>query len=292
MLSFAVNRSESYKSSDKNVILETNDMMTVLFLVAYIIMMICWFNLTDIVYFVSLAVGTAMMSPHLIQKSKFYYQVQYPGIQPRPWSDKLVTTSMIYAVAGVYAGYYGLYNIALNCVITSCGSVMYHRHREAQYFNLDNVFASSMVLMYGVTLASSLSRLREYFLFGCLGLPVASYLLVTCGMPAEITAVNTDKKSTIKKYLYEVTQYEVVASLCCIRSDNPTYELLHTLWHLASGVGPIIAVVYVQWMISYATGTDAETWGTISKFYMPIGGIMFGGAVNAFGSIAGVFPVD
>lgn len=152
------------------------------------------------------------------------------GITLRPWSDNLITTSLVYFLPSIYGLAVGERHMAFLCAITCFGSTIYHRNREAMYFNLDNVFATSLLVSYCWSLYLAYGIYDIYFYFGLLGIPVAIFLLVYCGMPADIHIL----KETLS------------TPFCCVRSDRPLYNSVHALWHLASGFGPLLSV----WLFS------------------------------------------
>ena len=146
--------------------------------------------------------------------------------ETRKWGDVLVTSSLLYGATFFYAIYTDQPIMAFLCVMTSSGSILYHRHRESMYFNLDNIFAMGQLLIYGWSLFLAFTNdneVSEYLLIGVIGIPVAIFLLVYCGMPAEISW-NESKG-------------------CCIRSSSSIYDFVHSIWHIVSGLGPGINIV-------------------------------------------------
>ena len=177
----------------------------------------------------------------------------------------MITTSLVYFLPSLYGVAVGEWHMAFLCAITCVGSSIYHRNREAVYFNLDNVFATSLLVTYVWSLYIAYGIYEAYFIFGLVGIPVAIFLLIYCGMPAEIS---------IGKQILD-------APFCCVRSDRPLYNSVHALWHIASGCGPLLSV----WMFSnYATDYAQDHNSTdISGSRLGLGL----GSVSVFGSVSG-----
>jgi hypothetical protein len=222
------------------------------------------------------------------------YSFTPAGIPLRPWSDSLVVTSLIYFVPAVYATAVAEYHMAFLCMITCVGSTIYHRHREAVYFNIDNVFATSLLVAYGWSLYLSYGVYDGYFAFGLVGIPVAIFLLIYCGMPAEIS----------------ITNGSTAQSFCCTRSDRPLYNSVHALWHLASGCGPILSVWLFAALSQEHTAIMAldggsermvmgsvlslewKVWFPLSLPVVPTVALLAGVALNATGNLLGVMPME
>lgn len=102
---------------------------------------------------------------------------------------------------------------------------MYHYYRESKYFNLDNICATAIFITYVYTWICSYHYDSITFSIGVVGLPTILYLFIACGFSAIIVFDENGK--------------------CCARKDNPTYNYIHTLWHFATGVGPIKAAIFV-----------------------------------------------
>ena len=87
-----------------------------------------------------------------------------------------------------------------------------------QFFNFDNIFATSLLFntLWATYMAGKI-RDHSYLTFAALGLPLAAFLIVYCGMPASIGCS---------------------ASGCRERKClGVRYDFYHALWHLASGLG-------------------------------------------------------
>ncbi len=198
----------------------------------------------------------------------------------RKWWDKLIWTSAVYFIAGVFALCLDEYEISTLCFVTFSGSTLYHRNREIKFFNLDNIFATSLLVIYSCSLASSFSVCKEYFLLGVFGLPVAAFLLVYCGMPADVALNSTGS--------------------VCTRNGRSLYDNIHTLWHVVSGIGPVMSVWYLysikngdSFLVGVPTLVDSTHWYTsFDSSIMPTVAVGIGVVINLAGNIAGIMPLD
>lgn len=177
--------------------------------------------------------------------------------------------------------------MAFLCFVTCVGSSIYHRNREAIYFNLDNVFATSLLVSYCWSLYMSYDSYDAYFKFGLIGIPVAIFLLAYCGMPAEIAL--TEKTGS--------------SLFCCVRSDRPLYNSVHAVWHLASGCGPLLSV----WLFATLSQAHDRQDGSSQRMVMgsvdglfgwpalplvPSVALICGVLLNVTGNILGVMPME
>ena len=204
----------------------------------------------------------------------------------------LITTSLVYFLPAVWGVAVGEWHMAFLCAATCFSSCIYHRHREAVYFNLDNVFATSLLSSYAWSLYLSYGTHEEYFIFGLVGIPVAIFLLVYCGMPADIAIMK-----------------EVISSpMCCIRSDRPLYNSIHALWHMASGVGPILSLylfytisqehnssqlivdITLQQKMVMGSVLSVDKWGYLPV--VPTVALLSGVVLNIVGNFVGVMPMN
>lgn len=217
--------------------------------------------------------------PYLSKQSRLSGFLGKPTF--RVWQDKLILTSLIYLAAAVFAIYLGETYIATLCTFTCAGSVLYHRNYEMRYFNLDNIFATSLVVVFSYTLLSAFFACQEIFLLGVLGLPLASFLLVYCGMPADIT-ISADRS-------------------CCVRKSRPMYDVVHTLWHLVSGAGPLLSVLYFHSLRSgqhslmgfaIERSPSHPQWTALDAFAMALTAVCAGVLVNVAGNVIGIMPLD
>lgn len=231
-----------------------------LLLTLYSILMIWWFRLNDFVYLVLLVAFSCIFSNYMKKSSKFLHLSVNP--QRRKWSDKLVTTSAVYLFCSLIGIYYGYIELASLTFCTWIGSSMYHKYAESMYFNLDNIFATTQLFVYLYSLVLSYDKNIYYYYFGLFGISVAIFFLVYCGAPADIN---------------------MIKSCSCIRSDRPLYNNIHTLWHLASGVGPGIAVVFFN-------DINAKE---IPFFYsMLYFSLLLAVIINIMGNYIGIMPLD
>lgn len=221
----------------------------------------------------------------------------------RPWTDPLVLSNGIYIIASLFAAYHYQFYLALLCCITGSFSTMYHRHRESKFFNGDHVFASSLmfIFVWSMYLAYQNKEVDDfhhtYYMLGCLGMPTAFFLICACGMPAKITILQGKGESS-----GIVGHFK--GGLCCMRSDRPIYNYIHTLWHLFSGLGPLITVYFfavaykhpshdqhtVLGSNIYLLNIPSSTirWFPIVPTLSLVGGIAF----NAFATAIGAAPLD
>ena len=166
-------------------------------------------------YFVVLVYFMYGFREYLSKTSKYYDD----DVPRRSWNHYLIWTSAIYLAGAVVAFLYDQTHFSALCFITWIGSSIYHRHKEAKFFNLDNIFATSLLVIFVWSMYVSYTFSSFYFYFGVLGIPVAGFLLVYCGMPADIISVSQ-------------------GTMCCyVREDRPVYMIVHACWHIASGVG-------------------------------------------------------
>ena len=241
-------------------------------------------------FFVINAAALYTFRGYLGQPSKYYDQD--PATSPRrPWTHILVTTSATYGIAGVYAATCGQAHFAFLCLVTWVSSSLYHRHCEAKYFNVDNVFATSLLVAFAWSMYLAYPFSPAYFAFGTVGVPVAAFLLVYCGMPADIVpAVGSTPASAF-----------VVDMLCCFkRQDRPLYNAVHALWHLASGVGPVASVWLFHRValsngdLTYVMGLPPthtlDPWHTLPL--VPSVALLVGVVINVCGNVAGIMPLD
>ncbi len=198
----------------------------------------------------------------------------------RKWHDKLIWTSAVYFIAGMFALCLNEFEISTLCFVTFSGSTLYHRNREIKFFNLDNIFATSLLVVYSCSLLSSFSVCQEYFLLGMIGLPVAAFLLVYCGMPAEVSLDTT--------------------GFVCTRTERTLYDKIHTLWHVISGMGPVMSVWYLHsikhgnfYLMGVPVSVDSTHWyAAFDSSIMPTVAIGIGVVINLAGNIAGIMPLD
>lgn len=181
------------------------------------------------VFLLTVLFGRLMWAQYLGKTSRYFTSDNSKLIGSatgeRVWTDKLICTSGVYGIASLYAIFAMQYFFALLCGITCIGSTYYHKYREMKYFNCDNIFATALLVIYVWSLYHAFINDAEvYFNSGYLSL-VAIFLLVYCGMPADITF--TEEKPQ-----------------CCIRSGRPEYDTYHAAWHITSGLGLLLSIWY------------------------------------------------
>jgi len=145
---------------------------------------------------------------------------------------------------------------------------------------------SLLVLIHPLLLLLLLLLLLHLFA-GVVGIPVAAFLIVYCGMPADIMPSPAVNSSTLM-------------FLCCQRQDRPLYNAVHALWHLVSGVGPLASVWLFHRLalsngdLTYVMGLpparSLDPWHTLPL--VPTAALLAGVAVNVAGNLAGVMPLD
>ena len=192
--------------------------------------------------------------------------------------DKLVVTSFSYALVGILAVYYNEPIFAIMLVFTSICSATYHYHYEGIYFNADNILATSVAVIFIRTLILSFMYYDDNEILcitGTVGLFIAAFLLVYCGMPAVITELNG----------------------CSVRNINPAYALIHSVWHLISGFGPLFSILTLQNLKQNDIISKSSILG--SDYYIldffpfwPTVSILIGILVNGLGNSMGIMPVN
>jgi len=274
--------------------------LLLIFMLSYSILLICWFELHEDFLFYSVITFLSMFFLRYLQKESKYKRYFLTNCN-RLWIDKLVITSTVYALASVYALVSNQNQFSLMCLMTSIGSTLYHLSSETMYFNLDNIFATSLFLVFLYTLVSSYYHHEMYFHLGMVGLPVSLFLLVHCGMPADIVINYCSEDSNRIKY--------------CTRTNRHHYELLHNVWHLASCVGPFMTIWYMNYIetqilvneddvdegfAAYNADSDQVTFTSIGSMvhttdifkYLHYISILISILINVICNYVGIMPVD
>lgn len=253
----------------------------------YSLIIFKWFQLhNDMLFYLIISYLICLFFPYLYKSSKIKKYVLSNNLH-RNWSEKLIVTSYIYLIGSIYSIIIGNYAFGLISFSTSIGSVLYHRHKEMNYFNLDNIFATSLLLIFLYTLVSSYYYNEIYFMLGVIGLPVCIFLLSYCGMPADIT------------YTFKLNQI-----LCCNRIERSGYETYHNLWHISSGIGPFMAAWYLNY-IKNVINIDGITFYDLIYFYnnqftteqillknIYIISLVISLIINIYGNYIGIMPID
>lgn len=236
----------------------------VIIIIALVTSIIFWFQIYYMIFYSILPLAISLFFPYLVKPSRYFWCCR-DDILTRSWVDKLITTSGIYGIGAISALAHSQYSLTFLCTITCIGSVLYHRNREGQFFNFDNIFATSQFFVFGRTLYEAWHNDSSYyFAFGVGSLPIALFFLVYCGDPAEI--IKGDN---------------------VIRESRKIYEDYHTLWHLASGCGPILASFYMNY-----TSTTFDYERELYYSYFLLTGILISMTVNIVGNSFGAVPFD
>ena len=257
------------KREQDTIVLREISLLRVVTIGQFATLMIYWFNELDTIFGFVVCFLISMFFPYLSRTSK--YRAQYSGDRNRHWTDKLIFTSGVYLIGSACAIIYGQYQMGLVCFITFLGSSLYHRYCEMVFFNLDNIFATSLLFVFSYTLMSSAHHNETYFTLGLLGLPVAVFLIVYCGMPADIQLGGGE--------------------LCCIRTGRPLYDSVHMLWHLASGIGPLLAVWYID-SLQYSGCEGCMESYHFATQTLPSLALVGAAAVNVVGNWFDIMPLD
>lgn len=282
--------------------------VSLLFLQA--IQLILHFHLFHLCYYLFIATLVCWFFPYLRKPSPYLPHCYHGG--RRFWVDPLVTTSAVYMAAGIVALWNAQYPIAYLCVLTTIGSISYHRHREGQFFNFDNIFACTHFLIYGYSFYDSYDQNFYYFLLGVFGFPIPIYFLNQCGDPADIVFLRENNNVTVTANDYSskhradgIDQSAFTIdrnTMDCysflrdrhphpiIRYSRKTYELLHLCWHFTSGMGPFIAMLYFA---HYETPTmmDLSHLGIHDKEVLPIVGLTISLSLNLIANYFAAAPL-
>lgn len=240
------------------------------------------FKTTELLLPVLLSFFNAYFHPYLRRASKHRYV--YEGEMFRDINDRLVRTSIMYLAAAGVALFYRQYYLALMCGITYVGSTSYHTHREMGYFNMDNIFATALLMVYIYMMYSSYYHHDTVFTLAVSGFPVAGFLLAYCGMPADITLRRVGNTSVV----------------CCTRTGREMYDSVHNLWHLVSGGGPMLAAWYFDFLVRNQLVTTVPIPNPLSGevvevsilTILPYAAFAFAIVANVIGNIFGVMPME
>jgi hypothetical protein len=218
------------------------------------------------------------------RNEKTYKCINCDGIDLRSFSDKLVYTSALYGIAGIYAFAVEQYFFAFLAVLTCSGSTAYHYFREMNCFNCDNVFATTVAFLHLWTIYHSYDKSTSFFTFGLLGSPVAFFFIKQSGLPADIEWVG-------RRRLF-------------VRTSRVTYDLWHTAWHYASAAGMFVMVHYFD-THGNADSSDTCTYGGerstmgsscyLDGFHIfpmvPTVALVFSICINLLGNYHGIMPM-
>lgn len=191
----------------------------------------------------------------------------------RPFSDKLVWSSYVYGVAGLYSFHLGQYAFGTLQVVTCGGSTLYHLRKEAVYFNLDNTFASSLLFLtiYAGGLAIHVED-WTHCVATMMGLPIAAFLIIFCGMPATLAREHKHGPGFRQ----------------CAGAQ---YDTWHTAWHFVSGLGTMVTChfFHFHWPHLQCGGPNI---GALPHLpLVPTACLSLALAMNIMGNLGGVMPV-
>lgn len=262
-LVYSVFNHEMRNHADGTFIVCKSKILRIILTTTYILITNYWFDIQSRNFYLSIISLTCLFSPYLIKSSR--YRSSSIGTIYRSWNDKLILTSLVYTSAGCYALYKLQLEFAFLCGVTSIGSILYHYNRESRFFNMDNIFATSLLVVFLYSLFLSYYQNEVYFQIGIPGIFTALFLFQYCGDPALITL---DKLN------------------CCYRSELPIYNLYHTLWHIASGVGPFMSIYF------FDTIPDSYLKHHDRYVLLYTLALLFGVFVNTLGNYFKVIPFD
>ncbi|CAM9813719.1 unnamed protein product [Discosporangium mesarthrocarpum] len=193
-------------------------------------------------------------------------------IQRRP-SDMLVWTSLIYAAPCVYGIYTHQYGVAVLQFAVTVGSSLFHLTRETKFFNLDNIFATSLLVTtaWSIYLAAR-DGIWWYMAVIGTGGPLAVTFIVVCGMPGLIC------------------QHPSGHGLC--RKSNPDYDFYHMLWHLSSGIGTLVTVHFFE--LYYPDKEAGGGWFACFPDLpvVPTVSLTIAAAINIYGNTIKLMPLS
>ena len=185
----------------------------------YALLVVNLFQMECLLFLIVIACVFLFFSPYFSSPSRLHLKKTSISVeenfQYRRHTEAVVYTNFIYLLCGFISVIYKQYYLALFQFLTFIGSYLYHMHREKYYFNVDNVFALSLMCFFALSVFISYYKCIEYFIVGTCLSPLAMFLIVDCGMPADI---RYDKLFT-----------------CCYRYGRPKYDNIHGRWHLVSG---------------------------------------------------------
>lgn len=108
----------------------------------------------------------------------------------RRWHHYLVWSNVVYLMSAMYSFSCQQYVFGASQIATGICSTLYHLHKESCYFNLDNIFATMFLFAFLYSWLCSYEINMIFFFFGMLGMPVAAFVIISCGLPADIVRQN------------------------------------------------------------------------------------------------------
>lgn len=249
------------------------------------------FHLYHLCFYVVVSTLACLFFPYLRKPSPYLPNCYHGG--KRLWYDPLITTSAVYMAAGTVAWWHGEYPIAFLCAMTTMGSICYHKHREGQFFNFDNIFACTHFLIYGYSFYDSYDTNFYYFLLGVFGFPIPIYFLKQCGDPADIIYLRKPSEEDFSVYNEPSMSYSLLREKHphpVVRYSRKTYELLHLCWHFTSGIGPFIAMLYFA---HYKTPVmvDLSSFGVRDQEVLPVVGLLVSLTLNVIANYCAAAPL-
>jgi hypothetical protein len=231
-----------------------------------------WLNLNQFIFSFVVISSISIFSNYLSKESEF---IQFVGLKKRKWNDLLVLTSLAYFIDAIFAYYHARYNLSLICFITFIGSSLYHRNREMKYFNLDSIFATSLLIIYIYTFYTSEIEFDTLHCIGILSLAIAIVAFILCGMPAQILI-------------------DEITGCCCGRVDRFVYNKYHAIWHILSSLAPVLSILYINSIEKSLNKEDIDALNNfefVFNIQLPIIAVLFGIVLNVSGNIKGFMPL-
>ena len=233
------------------------------------------------------------------------FKINNGRLEGRQLSHPLCASGLIYLVGAGYSIVMKQFDMGILLFLTWTSSLFYHISHEARFFNIDFLFANSMAIVFlwvmalatptelrysfGPYLDSSTSVCQPaeaYVQIGLLACPLALALFVWCGQPADIVALSGEKSDAGCSYFCRV--------------DSEIYVRIHPLWHIVSGLAPLLCVHYFSnqcnQMDGYTMGlpdVNVQIWPTLS-FHVPMLpslALCTSAALNIVANSVGIMPL-
>lgn len=303
---------EDYVSRRHHLTLSSSLCGRILMLLVPTLALVYLFDCYWTLYYVVIAALVSVFFPYLRKSSPY---MPHCMDCKRDWWDKLIYSSLIYLVAAIVAAYNRQYPLSFVCAVNCLGSSLYHRNREGQFFNLDNIFATSQFLVYGYSAYDSYHTNFYYFLLGAFGFPLPMFFLIACGDPADIVYEDRPEGSLNDNMHSEVTTTSIVTETTrsmsasgkiktntityvsssvtqrILRSSRELYDNYHTMWHVFSGLGPILASIYFAY---YQTPPilDLKGYGIDDNEVLPMLGLLMSLSINIAANYCSAVPFN
>ena len=226
-----------------------------------------YYHATSLVFYTVICSYILIFFPYLMKSTRYVLCCMEDR---RCHRDKLMYTSYVYFISSVVAFlWFQDYEYAFLCLITTIGSIIYHYFREARFFNFDNIFATVHFVVYSITLTDSYTSWDEYFLAGMVSFPIALFSLVYCGTPATIS----ESSPTAVQ-----------------RESRQIYDDWHMIWHLTSGVGPLLSLYYLHCHFQPRSFYDGQI--VFDRFLVYCSSVTISMLFNLIANILHVIPLD